>query len=391
MKKEEILKQCINDRKKSFQHVAMNTYKKYSIDLMLKYYILLYNSLGKKQTLSGKSFVFVDEVKNRSMINNLKNTQKVFEEKGQNIQRLCMYEISKDKHVKLGYVTPVLLGITSIGRLIGSGLKGLFTKKEVTYCLMECLMLSFDAYLKEIDHDVREYMMMTDHHFYSSIIAMRETVRCSVLQHGLVMDKYFYYPVRASRFFAWGQRSKELLDNDEKVVVSGTYKFDTLKSFEPNEKKEKILFCISSLDQAVVQKKIDTLYELTQKYHLKLMVKCHPGSMFKKDYWINAYAGKDITFYQEEILDSINFDVAVTENSTIIIDLLVMKKPFILFDDVNGYFEKYIDIIPCGQTMEEIETYLKAIDSFDFDKINREIGREELQGYRCTIFEETGE
>ena len=237
---------------------------------------------------------------------------------------------------------------------------------------------------------MEEYVifLMSDHHFYSTITAMSYEKNSNVLQHGLIMDKRFYYPIRAGRFFAWGLKSKMILENDDKVVVTGTYKFDDLKQNETAiDKKVDILFCIGSLDTAIVKRKIDILIGITKKYGMKLYVKCHPGSLFDLNVWEETYKGAGIQFFKESRLEEIKFDLAVSENSTVIMDLIALGKPFILFDSLDGYFGEYFKVIPHGNSMEELAACFQVCDHVDYKKIKEVLQQNELNGNKCEILE----
>ncbi len=383
----EILQLCLTDRRRSLEAIEVGWYKKNAVDLVLKFYILLFNSLGRRKYKNSTKYVFVDEVKNKSMIDNLRNTYEVFKQKNASVGRICMYKPNRKGHMRAGIVFTIILTLSFTFSLGVRLIKACLTGRDICEDVMHNLILYYCRYLDKIDRNTCDYLMMTDHHFYSSIIALRETVSCSVLQHGLILDKRFYYPIRASRFYAWGSRSKELLEGDERVVIAGTYKFKDIIKNPGSEQKRQVMYCISILDNEKVRKKIDELYRLSRKQKFKLLVKCHPGSMFDVEKLRAIYQDSDIIFYQEETLDQISFDVAITENSTIIIDLAAMGKPFILYDDIDGYFSLYSQEMLWGEDIQEIAQCLHSVENYDFNKINQKICSQELNHDKCIIFE----
>lgn len=388
MNKNEILQNCIIDRTNSFEHQELSWYKKNAIDLVVKFYILLFNSFGLKNPQKKAAYIFVDEVKNVSMINNLSNTREAFAEKGLNTYKVCFNKIDRKNHLRLGIFHILILFLGSIFSFLKTLLTSLWKEEKLPNRMMNVLIRYYIRYLDQISDMDAFFLLMSDHHFFSTVTAACYERKSAVLQHGLVMDKRFYYPIRAGHFFAWGEKSKKLLNNDERVTVTGTYKFGFAKNMDSDFTEVKdILFCISSLDKKIVKDKIDCLYKLAQKHRFHLSVKCHPGSLFKVDYWKSLYKDTDISFYQEELLRTIKFDLAVPEGSTIIIDLLAMNKPFILFDKPNGYFEEYSDIMPHGDTFEKIERCIQELSGYDFKEINRMICRAELNECNCDIID----
>lgn len=386
MDNKKLLRICMLDRKRSLESKKNSCFKKYLIDLILKAYILLINSFGAKNVLNNSTHLFIDEVKNVSMSNNLHKTKEAFEKNNVNTHLLCFYKLSGKEHVKIGYINDLVLMIKCTAYLVKSFVVICFKRNKIEETIMSVLIKIYKEYLKNISDKKMHAYLMSDHHFFSTITAVCFPGKSFILQHGLIMDKRFYYPIYADYFLAWGIKSRELLRNSKKVVITGTYKFRFIS--EANESINdfnKILFCISSLDNNKVQTKIDNLLELSSKSNRQLAVKCHPGSQFDIQYWKKLYSSTNVLFYQEELLENLDFDLAVVENSTVIIDLSALNKPFILYDSIEGYFQNYSDIIPYGRTREEIRECMERISDFDFDIINERLRKYELNNCKCEI------
>ncbi len=386
----ELFKVCCNDRKRSLTHQSVTFYKKYSIDLVLKLFILLLNSFGRRSTMNSSYFMFSNEIKNSSMEKNLHDTRVLFEQNQLSTFKLEFFTFSRKGHYKIGILKPILIASVFFLRFILTLLISLHRIESLNDKIMNLLVTTFLVYTKSLNLDNAKIYLMTDHHFYSTILAYIYKERSVVLQHGLVQDKSFYLPIRAGRFYAWGVESKRILGEDPRVEVVGTYKFDSIKnriSTEVYSSKYDILFCISSLEREVVKCKIDILYKMCERYGYNLKVKCHQGSMFKLDYWKDTYKMHNIDFYQEELLQDISFDIAFSEDSTCIIDLLVMKKPTILFDRSDGYFRAYKDIMPHGNTEKEIEDCFLKIDTYNFDSVIDQMSKQELNSFECIILQ----
>lgn len=107
--------------------------------------------------------------------------------------------------------------VFAIIRFIGSS-------DTTNLALSRILVKNMLSYLQRLDSSTA-FILMTDHHFYSTVIAMSGFGKTVVLQHGLIQDIRFFSPVRADCLYTWSEKSAKLAA-DEKAVVSGTYKFD---------------------------------------------------------------------------------------------------------------------------------------------------------------------
>lgn len=384
----ELLELCFDDRFRVFHtnKKSVPVIRIMNLDLLVKACIVLINSIGKK---NNTSILFVDEVKNNSMIHNLRVTMKNFHDNDKKFVVCNFREIENNyTHVKVGYLFPIVKILYLLLAHVFIYLSYLFVgwekaNKKSLNILKDVINSYFQSWCNNKNIDV---YIMSDHNFYSTIFAVHEFSTSRVIQHGLVMDKTYYYPILANEFLAWGSRSKELLDYDSKVRICGTYKFDDCIIVN-HEKSNSILYCVSSLDDNLVERKIKELNLLAKKINSTLKVKCHPGSFFSSDKWKELFSGESIEFYQNEKLGEISFNVAIIENSTILMDLLYLNKKFILYDKIQGYFEIYSNIIPNGDIIERIEYYLNGIEDIDYNIIRDKMIKEELNGGECNIIE----
>ncbi len=378
---EEIISQCQQDIR-NIVGFDDRWVKHNHIDLVIKYIIFLFNCCGRYKR-SRSAYIFLDEIRNSSMHNNMLATYEKLTSSGSNAYYCSFYERSGNS-IKLGIahsVKEIILTLLSLAYF--SILTGFIHNTPD-----RILKFLVDRYTGQLDRisEKTSIFLMTDHHFFSSVTAMHGKQRTLVLQHGLIMDQRFYYPIRATKFLAWGERSREIQYNDAKVEVTGTYKFSQISAMTLSEIKT-LIFCVNSHDDQAVKQKIDILYEICQEYGYHLIVKCHPGSLFGLKQWTDMYTGKPITFYKEERLQDIPFDAAVTENSTIIIDLIAMGKPFVLFDDINGYFSEYEQLIPHGSEKKEIADIINNLGNIDFERILSVLLNREINNGVCSIAE----
>ena len=379
-----MFEELLEDRKNSFNTVAPGFAKRCYFDLFCKEIILFLNSLGRKNNRDFSGDYFVNEVKNSNMSRNLEKSRKASEIGGRNTLALEFYRIKRYRHLKTGFFRPIGLIIALSFSYFFILIPGLIVRNEYVLSF-RLLIWGFRTFLKGTDFGSNRVFLMTDHHFFSSVIAMENVADTYVLQHGLILDKRFYYPIRAKHFCAWGKHSLKLLNNDPKALVTGTMKFSDIEAPAGKEIR-KVVYCISSLQKDEVEKKIDIIYEVTQMLGLEFVVKCHPGSMFSLDYLLEKYKDKNIAFFKEEKIEDIDFDVAISENSTINIDFATMNKPFIIYDDDIGYFDEYRDVLAICNSKDGLIDVLNRLEETDFKGINARIVENELNGGLCTLF-----
>lgn len=316
--------------------------KKYGIDYIIKYIILILNSIGKHRL---EKYIFIDEIKNANMSNNLKNTRDKFVDI--DTSYMNFYNVKKNyKHVKIGFIKPIYLILLLVIQLIIILPIIILPYKTVCIIIMKIIMFNYKIYLKFInkDNDLR-IILMTEHHFFSAItVSELKNFTTFILQHGAICDISYYYPIEANYFLAWGKKSKEILYDDDKVICTGTYKFDNLKSKNNNvslqDKKITILWPLRPIDSDILKSYMELFINLSKKMNdmdFNLIIKKHPSSFSNfelfKDYINNV--DFNISFVDEN-LENIKFDIAIIDNSTIGYDLFILGKPFIVIKSLVG-------------------------------------------------------
>jgi len=378
--KKELLKLCLQDRDHPFKlfNKKMPISKKMNLDLLVKMIYFFINCIGKH---FAEKIIFVDEVKNNSMIINMHNTMRICP------KRYCIAnfrEIKRGKHLKLGILYPI---IAMLKILICFGVLLLIfpflgCKKFREYSALCFIGEMQNVHKKMSDIGVDCEFVMTDHNFYSTALCNSLSIHSCILQHGLIQDKYLYQPVLADCFYAWGKRSKELLEKTGKIIVSGTYKFNNLKPVDKHLTK-KILFCVSDLNFAEVANKIFDIKSVAVSLGYILNVKLHPGSFFNDSGLEEKFIG--VQFFKEEQLSDLSFDIAIIENSTILIDMLYLNKPYIIYANSAGYFYPY-ETIPLAKNKRELAYLLENISTIDYKTLKDIVLKEELNDGICSIF-----
>lgn len=384
-RKEDLRALCTDDRFRFSNQQKLNIpiLKRINADLLVKLVWMLLQSFGKKERVN---VLFVDEVRNKSMQDNLHNTMDRCPHKFRVIN-LCTPK-SAYPHTKLGYIRPAvyLVCAFAVHAVLYAALP--FAGWEwVNRHSTAALIWIYEDYLKQFYGRKVKVYGMSDHHFYSTITCMNKKFESHVIQHGIIFGHSYYYPIYADHFLAWGERSREMQFNDPKVTVTGTYKFAHLKPIEREHKDKSILYCVSIVNTEAVKNKIIALMPVAKKLGYKLKVKMHPGSYFSTKELEASFAKDGLEFYKECNLSDIDFDVAIVENSTILIDLLFLEKPFVIYDGTSGYFNDYQDDLFWTNDPERLADIIASAARGEKSEAYRKILENELNSGKCTIWE----
>lgn len=381
--KDYILECCIKDKEAADSLMKVSFLKKYGFDWYIKFLILICNLWGKRN-INNDTCIFVNEIKNTSMQNNLIKTCDNFKKENTDCLYMDFYRFNRKDNVHIGYVNVLGLFFKITGAFLVELLKFVFKKNSIDRTAKKIIDV-FEKCMQYVEADFSKLILMTDHHFFSSVIAMLYEDKSYVLQHGKVQNLYFYKPVRAGHFLAWGQNSKNVLA-DDKVIVAGTYKFD-IKDIKKINRVESVLFCISTTYVELAILKIDALIAISKELGFSLKVKCHPGSGFEDEKLFDKYADTEIEFYKTENIYDLEYDIAVTENSTVIFDVLCSGKPCIMYMlDFEQMPEGY-DYVLIARNKEELKACIADIDSYDLSADRNILLQKELNNGICNLVE----
>lgn len=347
----EILRDCVGDRKKVISMGQNSWLRRCGIDLLIKMFLLLFNSIGLK---SSQNAIFVDEVQNANMQNNLQQTADLTLNGRATFFRF--HKIERKNHCRTGVLWTISQLILLFLKAIPYCASFLARGGELNTPLMGLLIVEMSAYLDRLS-EKQAYVLMTDHHFYSTVVAERCPYSI-VLQHGLIQDIRFFSPVRASAICCWSNKSARLI-NSSKAIVTGTLKFkmkDGPNSELVPREASKVLICLSfSQTSEAVILRLKPILEMKSIYGYKLLIKLHPGSLSPEVSSIKSDLGDGVEIYKEETIESLDFDFAIIEESTAVLDVACMGIPFILCPNSNcSYFSEYEGILPMARTDDEL-------------------------------------
>ena len=355
VKLESIVLACSEDREVVAKQAHYSWIRRCGLDLLLKMVILLANSFGERA--SDYNYLFVDEINNSNMRNNLFRTAREVKGKEAVFLSFCSRE---SRHLKVGRIWPVAAALKLLIASIPAVVGFIGSNNSINRSLMRVLVKIMLSYLQRVDSST-VFVLMTDHHFFSTVIAMSAVGKTVVLQHGLIQDVRFFSPVRANYLYAWSEKSVSLAA-DEKAVVSGTYKFDVVgynvgQAVRSLQEANNVLVLLStSSSSAQIVNRIAPILKLKMKFGFHLGIKTHPGSLFSLDDLKKAVGeSSDIRLYKEERIEDISFDFAYIEQSTAVIDVACLGIPFIIIDDTdNSYFSSYAGLLPIAHTEDDL-------------------------------------
>lgn len=373
---------CIGDRRK-LASLGQNSFlRRCCLDLVIKYFILLLNSVGRRRA---KSIVFVDEVNNSNMYNNLAITRaSVSTIEATSV--ICFRKRMGEGHVKTGILWTVCEMIYAALALIPPIMRFALSNQNVNTLVIKSLILRVDRYLSKVDESIDTLVLVSDHHFFSTVLSCRPSQTSYVLQHGLIQDPSFYTPIRADYFLAWGKRSAGLVSPADKVLITGTLKYaqarkrEGVLAFQDGAFPLRVLLCLStSRTSSEIVKRLNPVFKLQDLYGFELALKIHPGSLYSIDEAKRAAGNRPLSMYKEEPLGDIEFDFAITEQSTAVVDFAYMGIPFIIFDDgAFDYFFPYRDSVPWAKTYDDLKSLFESLDGFDYEKLFQMLLHEEL-------------
>lgn len=354
---------------------------------------MLFNSIGTKES---NALVFVDEVNNSNMFKNLHATKSDLD-KHEETRTLSLRKVCRSKHIRIGILWPVIQLFQTVfaGAAFAVVLSIRKENSKYEYSMLRYLTNAFSNFLNKLDAQAKLYLLMSDHHFFSSIVALQYPEKSCVLQHGLIQDKAFFEPIRADYFFAWGKASSNLIGDKRKVFITGTNKFDECLRVQRSAIKsppKKVLVCLAtSRSKEAIEHTLKPIFELQNRLKFDLLIKTHPGSQFSMDELIEAAQGRIVNLYKDEAIADLDFDFAISEQSTSLLDFACMNVPFILFDEVDDSYFRLNDAVPTAHDAKDIEKVLRDFDQEAFVAMKKRFLENELNGGVNTIYEKIEE
>lgn len=369
-----------------------------SLDLVIKYIILVINSFGKKGSYD---LIYVNEINNKNMRDNLYETRKNVKIRS---QLMCFSNFNNfSECLKIGRLKSIFMLLIFIIEVIiitcFFWMFILFSRKIYSKIVLLCIYINFKMFIKLIDFSKHSVIvLMSDHHFFGAIIANIKSLnyKSVVIQHGAICDISYYAPVYADKFLAWGEASSKKINN-KKVCVSGTYKFKNINLCK-NESNDsiKILWPLRPLDDDILEKMYKLILDSLNNVHLlkkELIIKKHPSIFSDFNFSKSIFSEFNVKYIDSD-LEKIEFDLAIIDNSTIGYDLIMLNKPFIVFENlINneldiGYGKYGISSVSnYNDLSNEINRFIINREDYfkDFHNITNVFIKKELNDNKCYI------
>ena len=355
------IEHCLEDRNNVGMLGHDSLARACGFDLLAKILVLYCNSIGLR---TEQKALFVDEINNPSARNNLQRTAHLTMNGEETYLRF--YSFKRKQHCRTGIIWTIIHIILAVLKImptlgINAAKSRILDQKLAKHFAGEMV-----AYLNRCGN-TNLYILMTDHHFYSTVIAES----CSdsiVLQHGLIQDIRFFSPVRASAICCWSKKSADIIGSS-KALVTGTYKFQKVDAFKafaaiPSE-SDRVLVCLSSsktVDE--IRRRLGPVCGLAKRYGFHIAVKMHPGSLFSLNELKDFAEVESIEFYKDERIEEISFDFAIIEQSTAVIDIACLGIPFIVCSENRDmYFAEYDKVLPIAYSETEL---IEQFESFSY-------------------------
>ena len=147
----EIFENCYSDRFRTLSQIKYGIFKKYGLDLIIKELFLFINSWGTETKITSGANIFMDEIKNSNMSNNLHQTQRQFAIADKITYLINMYKIEKNRHLKLGRIKTIKYICFLLCNVFVTSVKTFVKQEDLDRNIQRILIKSFVKYLREFD------------------------------------------------------------------------------------------------------------------------------------------------------------------------------------------------------------------------------------------------
>ena len=332
--------------------------KKFSLDNYLKALISVFS--GRKKVDRHTDYLFVNDIFNQSMIQNMRTVQEVYQD--DYIELICDKRIKADRSIFIyryckpfQYLSDFFSGLKFLSKnkeaigIISDEFK--IKKGLLRLNILDSLFILHCAenFLKA-HRSIRHIILNTDVHKISRVLvflARQQGIKTYVVQHGSTVLEYGYLPINADYMFTWGELSNnwftERGTSPEKLVATGTPKMDSIKGYNIDKKRSErvqdVLLILNPIGDNNVRHFLNTVFdaEIHKKY--RLLIKLHPGSLDNREIVDEVFAGQDVEILKKENTHQLlnSCDVVITTTSTVGNEAIAFYKPLVqaVIDGVN--------------------------------------------------------
>ena len=154
-----VVHELMVDRKRLAKLGVLDSFiKRTGFDLFIKYGIVLFNSIGTKES---NALVFVDEVNNSNMFKNLHATKSDLD-KHEETRTLSLRKVCRSKHIRIGILWPVIQLFQTVfaGAAFAVVLSIRKENSKYEYSMLRYLTNAFSNFLNKLDAQAKLYLLM---------------------------------------------------------------------------------------------------------------------------------------------------------------------------------------------------------------------------------------
>lgn len=373
---------------------VLNKLKKYSLDNYVKAILAFFAKNPNRSTNS--RYLFVNDVNNGSMIENMRAVQKEFDEDfielitdkrlvRKNSKFVFKY-FSPLKFIRQTYKTFFILRKNS-NTLTELCNEFKIKKPLLRYNIFDSLFVlncaeQFLNAHKEIDHII----LNTDVHKVSRalvLLARNRRIKTYVIQHGSTVLEYGYLPVISDYIFTWGKLSNnwflERGTNKNNLITTGTPKMDSIQNFdiqkESIQEVENILLILNPIGEKKVRDFLRIVKDANLDVNYNLVIKLHPGSVDNRNIVDEIFKNSNIHIHKTGNTHKLihESDVVITTTSTVGNETIAFNKPLaqikITDTEPSMDYEKF-DCSHVVKNAKELEELIGKVDSLESKKAN---------------------
>ena len=373
---------------------VLNKLKKYSVDNYVKA-ILAFFSKDPNKSANSK-YLFVNDVNNNSMIENMRAVQKKFDEDFIELITDKRLVNKKSKFIFKNFnFLRFARQIFNFGKFVKSNSKTLSDVSKVfkikkslliynvwdSFFVLNCVEGFLNAH-REIDHII----LNSDVHKVSRaivLLARNRNIKTYVIQHGSTVLEYGYLPVISDYIFTWGRLSNnwflERGTNENKLITTGTPKMDSIKKYKIHKdaikKVKNILLILNPIGEKNVRDFIRIVKEANLDTNYNLVIKLHPGSTDNRNIVEEFFKNYDNKIYKKENTHKLIYDsdVVITTTSTVGNETIAFYKPLVQVKIANTEPSLDYEKFNCShvvQDAKELENLIVNVDRLESKKAN---------------------
>lgn len=372
----------------------LNNFKRYSLDNYIKAIVSLFS--GKSCKARNSKYLFVNDVFNNSMVQNMRAVQEEFEEGF--IELIADKRLAGDNSVLIYRYFKPLVFVKQVFRVYGLLQKNATTFKKlceefkikkrllVLNIIDSLFVVNCASNFLKSHPDITDIVLNTDVHKLSKTLVLmsgEKNIHSYVIQHGATVLEYGYLPVIANYMLSWGKLSSDWFmergTSPERLVAIGTPKMDDFVNYNKIEAELKevrnILLVLNPIGDSHVRTLLQIISEagIDKDYNLK--IKLHPSSVDNRDLVEKVFKEPQVEILKEANTHDLihQVDVVITTTSTVGNETIAFGKPLVQVKIADIENSMDYENRQCSHLIaqpEELKTLLRDKETLESKKIN---------------------